>query len=73
MWMMTGGGGTFIMAVQILRCAHLRAVAAAAEGGVCGPDGLRGGAAVDLGVDGAVAYWWTVIVCKKKPMNGYLE
>lgn len=53
--------------------AHLCAVAAAAEGGVRGPDGLRGGAAVDLGVDGAVAYWRTVIVCNRKPMDGYSQ
>lgn len=35
---------------------HLCAVALAAEVGVCGPDGLCGGAAVDLRVSGAVGY-----------------
>ncbi len=45
---------------------HLCAVALAAEVGVCGPDGLRGGAAVDLRVGGAVGYGRTVVVCENK-------
>lgn len=45
---------------------HLCAVALAAEVGVCGPDGLCGGAAIDLWVGGAVGYGWTIVVCENK-------
>lgn len=44
---------------------HLCAVALAAEVGVCGPDGLCGGAAVHLRVGGAVGYGRTIVVCEK--------
>ena len=43
---------------------HLCAVALAAEVGARGPDGLRGGAAVDLRAGGAVGYGRTIIVCE---------
>lgn len=46
-------GGRFLRA-------HLCAVAA--DGGVRGPGGARGGAAVHLGADGAVAYRRTLVV-----------
>lgn len=39
-----------------------------AEVGACGPDGLRGGAAVDLSVSGAVGHWWTIIICENSEM-----
>lgn len=48
------------------RLAHtyLCAVALAAEVGACGPDGLRGGAAVDVRAGGAVRYGRTIVVCE---------
>ncbi len=48
---------------------HLCAVALAAEVGVCGPDGLCGGAAIDLRVGGAVGYGRSIIVCTQKPTD----
>ena len=45
---------------------HLCAVALAAEVGVCGPDGLCGGAAIDMRARRPVGYGWTIIVCEKK-------
>lgn len=43
---------------------HLCAVPLAAEVGACGPDGLRGGAAVDMRAGGAIGYGRTIIVCE---------
>lgn len=48
---------------------HLCTVALAAEVRVCRPDGLRGGAAVDLKVGGAVGYGRTIIICTQKPTD----
>jgi len=45
---------------------HLCAVALAAEVGARGPDGLCGGAAIDLRAGGAVGYGWTIIICENK-------
>lgn len=55
-------GGRFLRA-------HLCAVAA--DGGARGPGGARGGAAVHLGADGAVAYRRTLVVWQREITSCY--